>query len=43
MSTDMQQGEGSEVTDIAMTTMEAPTEGAGGSDQKGDQELGDGE
>ncbi|KAL8571941.1 hypothetical protein ACOMHN_026153 [Nucella lapillus] len=38
---DLQQGEGSEVTDIAMTTMEAPTEGAGGSEQKADQELGD--
>ncbi|XP_076472381.1 cilia- and flagella-associated protein 74-like isoform X2 [Babylonia areolata] len=41
VTTDLPQGEGSEVTDIAMTTMEAPTEGAAGSEPKADQELGD--
>ena len=39
---DLQQGEGSEVTDLGMA-MEAPTEGAGGSEQKAEQELGDGQ
>ena len=39
---DLQQAEGSEVTDLGMA-MEAPTEGAGGSEQKAEQELGDGQ
>jgi hypothetical protein len=33
---------GSEATDVALTTLDATAEGAGGSDPKVDPELGDG-